>query len=306
MGGKTIIVWSAEKDSCASLKPYLGSERILLEAQELKDVGIALRQGDVAAILVDTKKMMEQGEELVRMAYYAKSDLPVVLLGSTLSAECFWLLRMHGLSAAISPKTPLSAEHVRIFFDHLLGYPAGFSLGQYFPSEQRIPHQIITTIAQRLQVFDRISHDFEGCPYVQPHDLHLILEEVLNNAISHAFGLRTDDKASNPDQPFQKHGEIRLDWAVSDNLSALAVTDNQGLLSQKDVWDRFFRQTSLTGLLDTNGRGLYLAHLLSRQVLVTITPGSRTQIAVFFSQNLEKDEEKPVSIRVIKPVLLRA
>ena len=83
--------------------------------------------------------------------------------------------------------------------------------------------------------------------------------------------------------------EVTVEWGIEEHFSALAITDNRGLLTPDNVWNSLFRQTSLEGLLDTSGRGIYLMYLHSHELLLTVAPGRRTPVVVLFgsSENLE-------------------
>ena len=99
------------------------------------------------------------------------------------------------------------------------------------------------------------------------------------------------------DQVMDVEDKISLAWAASEQFSVFSITDNQGLLERATVWDRFIRQTSLSGLLDTSGRGVYLTHLLSNLMLASVQPGKRTRIAVFFYPGAMR-QPKPISVQM--------
>jgi hypothetical protein len=244
--------------------------------------------------------MTLHGEDLMRTTYALCPNLPLVLVEDTTSANCFWLLQMYGLSAAFPPSLSFSPRYLQNLFYHLTSPESVLALDPYFAADGKVVRRQIDVPSQRSQVLETLTADFAARDHVQPHDLELIFEEILNNALFHAFrnrhlGVRRERESI--ERPLESTEEIIVEWGVTEAIGALAVSDNRGLLSRQDVWDRFYRQTSLTGLLDTDGRGLYLAHLLSRQVLVSIAPGRRTHIAVFFGPAAKN--EKLISIRVV-------
>ncbi|HUT25785.1 MAG TPA: hypothetical protein VM492_15720, partial [Sumerlaeia bacterium] len=202
----------------------------------------------------------------------------------------------------VPPRLNLSPQQMRFFFDHMTASTPSSGLKGYFPRGHPIARRRITSPRMRSEVFAALASDFAVRAHVDDHDLRLVFEETLNNAVFHAF--RTEKNApkytGNGGEAFDDEDMIEVAWAGDDEMSVLAISDNRGFLTPSVVWDRLFRQTSLTGLLDTSGRGLYLVHLLSHMLLVTIRPGQRTEVSAFFVAGPER-EESPISVRVVPP-----
>lgn len=301
MTKKNLLVWESLQDFGNRFNQALDDCCVVEAVDSLPALGNALSKIEPALLFFESGQLSECGEELMRMAFRLRPRLPIVLVDSPATANCYWHLQMYGLSAAISPDLAFSKRQLSIFHQHLTAENPEFSLTSYFPPDRAIARQRLESPGMRNFVLEAVLNDFGKVNYVSAHDLQLIYEEILNNAIFHALrpheaqAMRLGSPV--PDEPFSAHEEIVVEWAVTEDCSAISITDNQGLLSQQDVWDRFFRQTSMAGLLDTDGRGLYLAHLLSRQVAVTISPGLRTQISVFFDPE-PSGQEKLISVRL--------
>ncbi|MBN1865695.1 hypothetical protein JW916_00230 [Candidatus Sumerlaeota bacterium] len=252
-----------------------------------------------AALLIDPERTDPSDDDMVRVAHQARPDLPIALIVSTRSSACYSYLQTYGLGAAIPADAPLSPRPLKAFLDHFIEPEPRFGLDPYFPPNRRIERRRIDTPVARGDVLKELVNEFRECDYIVSHDLQVIFEETLVNAISHAFRTERNIQKYEEDaeKAFDVHDEIHVEWAVDRDLAALSITDNQGLLAPRAVWERFSRHSSMEGLLDSRGRGLYLTHLLSRQILVTIAPGMRTQIAVFFAPG-PVESEKPIGIRV--------
>jgi len=296
-----VLIWTSASDFQSRLGERLEGDYELIATRTFEETRAQLERGRPAILFVGPEDLAQYGEDLTQTSYRLYPDLPVALIESTSSANCFWLLQMYGLSAAIPRSLSFSRRHLKVFFDHLTTPLPGFSIEPYFPQGQNITRRRVTDLSMRDEILNDLISSFAGCPYVSSHDLQLIFEEIFNNVVFHAFRTRSTEARNAGealDEPLKPDEEVFLEWTTGEEAGALAITDNQGLLSRQDVWDRFFRQTSLTGLLDIDGRGLFLAHLLSRQVVVTIAPGRRTQIAVFFSPD-PPENEKLISVRVV-------
>jgi hypothetical protein len=254
------------------------------------------------ALLIDPLDIEPSEDDVLRVAHQLYPDLPVALIAPSNSGDCFAFLRMYGLGAVVPPRSNRPPRQMRFFFDHMTAPTPASGLGDYFPPGHPIARRRITSPGMRGEVFAAMASDLTARGHVDNHDLRLVFEEALNNAVFHAF--RTEKNApkyaGNGYEAFDEEDVIEVTWAGDNEMSVLAISDNRGFLAPSIVWDRLFRQTSLTGLLDTSGRGLYLVHLLSRMLLVTIRPGQRTEVSAFFGAGSER-EESPISVRVVPP-----
>ena len=246
-------------------------------------------------------------QDALRKAHKLYPDLPVILIAATSSSECYSFLQTYGAAGAIPPNPNLTKRQIEFFFHHMLDPVAEPGVGRHFPEGQKVVQRSIRNLNARTNVLEEIMRNFESCNFLDTFDLQLILEEILNNALLHAFRTNRNQPkySSNTKTALEERDEITVEWAVHRNprgkkadYGALSIGDNQGLLAPHMVWERFFRHTSLKGLLDTNGRGLYLVHLLSCCLAITIWPGIRTETTAFFSPGLV-NEEKPISIRIV-------
>jgi hypothetical protein len=260
-----------------------------------------LEQERPAALLIDPASRPPADGDAVRLAGSLYPDLPIALISSTATSECFSFLRLYGVGAAIPPNVGLPPNHLRLFFQHLVNPASLFSLESYLSPGREVFSERIMAPNARTRLFERLIRDFEPCKYVNAHDLQLVFEETLNNAIFHAF--RTDKNepkyTSGNEEPFDVQDQVVVEWGIGENYSAIAITDNQGLLSRQTIWDRFVRQINLTGILDTSGRGIFLTHLLSKLVLITVRPGVHSRVAAFFGPGSSKPA-KPISVQIVQ------
>lgn len=249
--------------------------------------------------------------EILRAAHRLCPGLPTALVAPTSKSVCYSLLQTYGAAGALPPESPLTNTQLRLFLERLTDPAPEPGIASLFPPGQTVHVRSITKTSLRAEVLQELIHDFESCDFLDSYDLQLAFEEIFNNALLHAFRSRRNQVkyTSHSGTALDEEDTVSLEWAVWQDpatgrpgYGALGMIDNQGLLAPARIWDRFFRQTSLRGILDTNGRGLYLVHLLARLLLVTVWPGQRTQVVAVFD-SASPNQEKPILVRAIPPDL---
>ena len=295
-----IIMWSSDEALAGRIAGLEGQGFTVTASADPDEARCVLESGRPAAVLADPELNSPAASDFLRTAHRAHPDLPVALVRPVDDALTFHYLRIYAASGALGPHEAISDGALRLFLEHLTRTDAGFGLETYLNGPEEVHKHRLESPGGRNPLLVRIGRAFEEHGRVEPHDIQLVYEETLNNAIFHAFRTASNESRymSHADTPFDASEELQVQWASRPDLGALAVIDNQGLLSPHVVWDRFFRQTSLKGLLDTNGRGLYLAHLLSQLLLVTVVPGVRTQIATLFLPQEGEEHGRAVCFRV--------
>lgn len=267
-------------------------------APDVKSVRAALEEKKPDALLLNPLEHFPADENPLRLARNRYPKIQAALLASTDKSSCYELLRAYGLGAALPPNIGLPASLLRVFLKHLAKPESLFALECLLDNQMHFASTRLRASSDRITIFEQIRQTFTPHNHVNVHDLQLVFEELLNNAVFHAFhNERNAPKYSGgKDQPLDLEDRVDLEWASGENFGVLVVTDNQGLLERPTIWDRFIRQTSLTGLLDTSGRGIYLTHLLSNLMLITITPGKAARIAIFFCPGSAR-QPKPISVQ---------
>lgn len=113
-------------------------------------------------------------------------------------------------------------------------------------------------------------------------DLRLMLEEAINNSIYHAFQ-DTAGKEKYRIETFKSLAEgetVEVEFGADDTTLALAISDNQGQLLRDHIMNKIERHLSARGLLDQNGRGLYLIYSLAGRAIFNVYPRKMSQIVI--------------------------
>ena len=91
-----------------------------------------------------------------------------------------------------------------------------------------------------------------------------------------------------------------MEFGADAETIGLSIADNQGHLRQDAVLARLERQMSVQGLLDENGRGLYLTYSLGGRFIVNLVAGRLTELVVLFPRSTngwaDRCEARPVCI----------
>lgn len=184
-----------------------------------------------------------------------------------------------------------SLEHL---FRGLLDPEGMFELRRYVPDPTIFQQFPVATLAEKHQIADEVAglvRPYSGSQR-QVRDIYLIINELINNAFFHSFRNPEGEEKYSPRQfsSLEENDRVVLEVAAAEGLIALAVEDNRGTLSPREVLKYMLRQTSGEGIYDSHGRGFYLISNLVSRLSICLTPGKRSRIVSL----TETDVENPV------------
>ena len=129
--------------------------------------------------------------------------------------------------------------------------------------------------------------------------LRLVAEEVVNNALLHAFesdgGRRYVPGAFTEMLPGHR---VSARYAVDGNAVWFAVRDNAGTLTPETVCGHIRHHMTDAGLLDGGGRGIFIAYLGATMLAVNIDRSRSTEIVVVVLPD-HNETEKTVLINTL-------
>ncbi|MBN1902619.1 hypothetical protein JW926_14940 [Candidatus Sumerlaeota bacterium] len=185
------------------------------------------------------------------------------------------------------PKLPFyNARDVFLFIDNILDPMSAFGLQRYLAPDAETEKVRIGNRLEKNKTVDHVINFFAECEYEihELYDIRLIMEELINNAIFHAF----IDQNGQPKyhvknfESLESSEEVWLRYGADATTIGFSITDNRGLLTPQMIIDKLSRQYNREGLYDERGRGLYLARLLAGNMVFNIEAQRRTQIACIF------------------------
>lgn len=130
------------------------------------------------------------------------------------------------------------------------------------------------------------------------YDFRLAMEEMINNSLYHAFSneFGGDKYTMQNFKSLEEGEEVVIEYAVDDNIFGLRAYDTGGRLSPDIVMERILNQLSMHGLMDENGRGLFLLYTLSSRLFIRTCPSQQTDVIVLF---FRKPEEGAPDVRPV-------
>lgn len=229
-------------------------------------------------------------------------DTRFALMSRSRYDDHFHKLREHDIFQVIGRRTPFDFEEFSGHIATILDPRSRLGLAAQLKAGSEIFSTGIQTPADRAALVARLS---SICRNYRPEEtdvsrLQLACEELINNAVFHAFRGGDGTPKYRPGSEFHlEPGEIlNAEVAHNDRYIGFAVRDNQGLLSPNGVMEKLERQITRQGLMDASGRGLYLAWTLSQRMIVTVEPGKLTEIVLLFSHD-PPHPPRPLCINIV-------
>jgi len=138
--------------------------------------------------------------------------------------------------------------------------------------------------------------------------IEMVIVELLNNAIF--YGARKESAGSDKSRwehtfNLSKEDAIIIKSAWDTEKYVISITDNGGRLKKKDVLYWMTRQTERDvnglpiGILDPNGRGLFLARKYLDRLIINVKRDVKTEVIILNYFDREKQVNKPLYINEI-------
>jgi len=250
-----------------------------------EDASGAIEANDFDVLLLDLSTALD-----IRLDLLSQIDLrrPRALLGVVVDAgDDEGLSRLRPRQPRlILPAVPPEAQRLRLLFQGLASPGAALGLEQYLPPGAPIAQANIARWSDKEAVIDKAISDARRHGLARPseYDIRLALEEIINNAVTHAF--KTSDGAEKYDLSevvdLDEEDVVIARYSVGPTWVGLSVSDNQGTLDFENMMNKFHRQVSKLGVTDESGRGIFLTRAFSDALIVSCVPGQTTEVTALF------------------------
>lgn len=196
----------------------------------------------------------------------------------------------------IVKNAPFQVDELFRTVDNLLTARRVFGLENYVESNAKL--QIF-----RVRSTDEIEHVRElliavvestGLFETRAHTLRMIFEEIASNALYHAYGYKKFERVILRDDQI-----VEVRFGKDDKKFGFSVTDHSGRLTKEIVLRKILRAMSQDGILDTDGRGLFLTRSFSDRFIINIKPQQKTEIVVLNYYRSGEENNKPLYINVV-------
>jgi CheY-like chemotaxis protein len=193
----------------------------------------------------------------------------------------------------IVKNAPFQVEELYLTVDNLLTGRRVFGLGNYL--EPGTPLDLC-----RIRSSEEIEHVREKLIELvastnlfanRAHTIRMIFEEIASNALYHAYGYKKFERVElKPDEVVEVH------FGKDDKKLGFSVLDHSGRLTKEIVLKKILRAMSQDGVLDTDGRGLFLTRSFSDRFIINIRPKTMTEIIVLNHFDSSEENNKPLYI----------
>ncbi|MCX7011614.1 MAG: hypothetical protein NTW86_03440 [Candidatus Sumerlaeota bacterium] len=254
----------------------------------------ALAETEWSAALIDLKPLVDCGLDLTDALDRApRRPTLAFVAGQEIESNSHWM-RRHRVGIHLPRSHPPSVGELRFILDSAADPTKSLGLEKHLPQGTPVAREPLRTVADKKRLIEEISRRMEGGGPEAPSafDVRLVFEEIVNNAILHAFsrpGRRLERLAQF--DSLAPAEEILAQHSVGPRWVGLSVRDNQGRLTRDTVLERLHRQMSLSGLNDDNGRGLFLVRALASRLLISIIPGKVTEVTAIFDAQAKTREK---------------
>jgi hypothetical protein len=135
----------------------------------------------------------------------------------------------------------------------------------------------------------------------------LVVCELLNNAVFCGTGPEEAGGGQSSRQAFTlpEHEAVEVCWGKDPSRYGVSVADPFGRLRKKDVLYWLARQAATgenglpVGVLDTHGRGLFIARSQVNSLIINIRTGQRTEVTALWYSGEPWEGSKPLYINEI-------
>ncbi|MGB9691482.1 MAG: ATP-binding protein, partial [Candidatus Sumerlaeaceae bacterium] len=215
----------------------------------------------------------------------------------------FNLLNRYDIFCVLVKTIPLDFDELQLAVENLLVPAKAFGLARYLRPPCDIREKVIQTLADKQMMMEEALELFRR---YRPHDtdisqIRLAFEELINNAIYHAFRRATGDEKYKLGafERLERGEVIRVEFGADKRFVGCSVTDNQGTMEEGTVMKKIERQITQEGLLDESGRGLYLTRTLSDKMIINIHPHVATQLILLFAHR-DRPKIKPFYLNLVR------
>lgn len=180
-----------------------------------------------------------------------------------------------------------------------------FGIEKYMNENTVFTQARLTTYKQIMSLSRQIPsgiEDKENRLFMQ-----LVITEIATNAIFYgAIGVTTTEKEDwDYDFELSLENAIEINWGQDDEKIGVSIIDKGGKLTKKDVLSWITRNLqqdsdgSPINILDSHGRGLYMAREFADTIIINIKKDVCTEIIILNYLNIDCGPSKPLYINEI-------
>lgn len=193
----------------------------------------------------------------------------------------------------IVKNAPFEVEELFRTVDNLLTGEKLFGLENYLEAGTPIERHTIRCTEDIEAIRESyIHHVMRREPLkARMNTIRMVFEEIASNALYHAYGYEKFQEVE-----LREEQVIQIACGSDEGKLGFAVLDFSGRLTKEIVLKKIIRAMSEDGILDTDGRGLFLSRSFSDRFIINIRPGKQTEIIVMNYFSSDEPVNKPLYI----------
>jgi YesN/AraC family two-component response regulator len=264
-----ILLVDDEPDILEILGEFLLEEGyIVSRVTSANDALLLLEKDRFDLVLSDINMPGMKGYELLHIINEKYPSTKTALITAYDVHDYIKIAKEYDIGSIITKTTPFNFEELRtllkdIFTENIFG------LDKY------IHNSIQSMVVQKDTVNTVVTQIVKEIPdNHNPRGIFKGLSEMLNNAFSHTQNVAADTL------------RVTIEWGTDSNKSGVAVRDNAGTLTKKDVLYWLERNTTKSekglsvGLFDNHGKGLFLTREMIDRLVINIKRNQFTEIVL--------------------------
>jgi anti-sigma regulatory factor (Ser/Thr protein kinase) len=213
--------------------------------------------------------------------------------------DYFQIARAHAVYNLYPESMLANAAQGVFLLENQMYRERAFGLKRYLRTPHLLFGEAMHTRKAKRELIEKAVNYFATCGYEihELYDARLVLEEMVNNALFHAFANERGEERYQVAHFEQLAPGERIEIEFGNDAEAIgfAVTDNGGRLQPATIIEKLARQYNREGIFDESGRGLYLSRMFSSLLVINIEKGKRTQMVAIFGEKRE-DAIKPLCV----------
>ena len=303
----SVLVVDDEPEIREMLSDYLSEDEgyTVFTAQDGIDaLENVLPNNKVDIVLSDINMPRMKGFELLNKVRELYPKIKRVLITAYNVEDYLELAMKHDVGNIFVKTTPFNFNELSTILRNLLSNDI-FGAERYMSGDVT-ENTLTVTRSDTLQTYARKIIEF-----LPPSDdykkLELVLVELLTNAIF--YGIRKESPEMK--ETWEHDFELSLEEAIQiktlwdDKKYAISILDKGGKLKKHDVLFWLNRQIGRDekglpiGILDSHGRGLYIARKYIDRILINIDTDAKTEVIIINYYNEEYSGFKPLYINEI-------
>jgi YesN/AraC family two-component response regulator len=293
----SILVVDDEKLVRDMITDFLEKDYAVSTAENAEEALKLPGLGDFRLVISDINMPGMPGFEFLKKVKTLHPSIKTVLITAYNVDDYIRLAKEHGIANIISKTVPFNFGEMSSVIRSLVDEDI-FGIEKYMrPDAQIIKEYIVKGSADAKWIRDDILKIFAS--HIQDTgELRLVMDELVTNALYHSVrdGAGRDKYKEFANISLRENEYIFIRCGLDSEKYGVSITDNQGTLTKDIVLYKLDRHIRGEGVLDDDGRGLFMSRIFADRLIVNIAPMKKTEIVIFNYRDKRYKGFKPLYI----------